>query len=162
MKKVRAILILLVWCILMSGTYLTIYGNGFCTVSKELKVGDELYIPKGYKNELDKMKLTEIAPMPYFTSPFITVEKDSIGNQYAVIFREDGKVDEVILPETYENIVVIYEAKGFKVEKYAQEFSNLHLFEINGKLYWNYSSKGEDVFLDLYGKEEYPLKQDNY
>ena len=148
MIKVKTILILLYSCLLLSGC------------AKDASVGNELYIPSGYKNELEMMKMTEIAPMRYFKSPFITVAKDYVGNQFAVIFREDGKVDKVILPETYENIVGIYETKGCKIEKYSQGFSNLHLFESNGELYWNFTDGEKDIYLNLQGKEEDPFRKE--
>lgn len=145
MIKVKTLLIFLSLCLLISAC------------SKKVVPGDALYIPTEYKDKLDTMKMTEIAPMPYYKSPFITIAKDSEGNQYAVIFRENEKVEKVILPKTYEDIVAVFESKGCKIEKYAQGFSNLHLFEINSKLYWNFSDGEKNIGLNLQGEEEDPF-----
>ncbi len=144
MKKLKALIILLCFCLLISGC------------SEDIVV-DKLYIPEGYKDKLETMKMTEIAPMPYFKSPFITITKDFEGKQYAVIFRENEEIEKVILPKTYESIVDIFETKGCKIEKYAQEFSNLQMFENNNKLYWYFSDEEKEIHLNLQGEEEDPF-----
>lgn len=145
MIKVKTLLIFFCLCILIS------------SCSNKVVPGDALYIPKEYKDKLETMKMTEIAPMPYFKSPFITIAKDSERNQYAVVFRENEEVGKVTLPKTYEDIVAVFESKSCKVEKYDLGFSNLHLLEINSKLYWNFSDGEKNIYLNLQGAEEDPF-----
>src|SRR5690242_2541855 len=58
----------------------------------EVVAGDTLYIPEGYTAKLSSLKLTEVAPLPYFSRPFICVAKDAEGQQFAVVFHAADEV----------------------------------------------------------------------
>jgi hypothetical protein len=114
--------------------------------------GDKLYITEGYKQQLSAMNLTEVAALPYFTQPFICIAKNAEGQQYAVVFRTSEKPAAVKLPMTYEEIILRVESEGFQVESGTVSFGNLHLFEINKNLVWNFDDGTGKVYLDLEGK----------
>jgi hypothetical protein len=105
---------------------------------------------------LKAKNLTEIVPMPYFKSPFISIAKNTIGDQFAVIFRDSGQTEVVKLPVKYEEIVKIIELKGFNIYSSTSSLKNLHLFEINNKLVWNYE-EDKKIYLDLDGNEINPF-----
>lgn len=96
-------------------------------------------------------KLIEIAALPYFRSPFISIAKNNREEQFAVIFRDTGDIEVVSLPVHFEEIIKMIELKGFKIT-----VSNIHLFEIHNRLIWNY----EKIYLDLYGNEIDPFKKE--
>jgi hypothetical protein len=114
--------------------------------------GDKLYITEGYKQQLSAMNLTEVAALPYFTQPFICIAKNAKEQQLAVIFRNSEKPAVVKLPLTYEEIIHRVESEGFQVKSGTDSFGNLHLFEINKNLVWNFGDGTGKVYLDLEGK----------
>ncbi|QYR22625.1 hypothetical protein KZ483_06600 [Paenibacillus sp. sptzw28] len=147
MSIIKGTLLVLAMCITLIGC------GGGETIDKQGSTsdvtGDKLYIPEGYKNELGKRGLTEVIAKPYFQSPFITIAKDKKDNQVAVIFRDDGKTDQVELPLKYEQIVSLLKEK-YPNKELLQE--NIHIFDINGQLYWNYAPE-EHMYLNLMGEE---------
>jgi hypothetical protein len=119
--------------------------------------GDKLYVPKEYKQILKTKNLTEIVALPYFKSPFISIAKNTTGDQFAVIFRDSGQTEVAKLPIKYEGIVKTIESKGFNINSSTSSLKNLHLFEINKKLVWNYEEGSMKIYLDLDGKEVNPF-----
>ncbi|WP_156410971.1 hypothetical protein [Paenibacillus sp. Soil787] len=110
--------------------------------------GDKIYIEEGYQQQLIRLKLTEVAALPYFTKPFICVAKDEIGAQYAVVFRSAEKVDTTKLPVSYESILARVKEEGHRdIMK-----ENLHLFEINNELVWSFSDGIGTMYMDLKGE----------
>lgn len=121
----------------------------------EVMAEDKLYITEGYTTKLSSMKLTEVASLPYFTKPFICVAKDESGQQFAVLFHSIDKVETVKLPITYENIIKRIESEGFKVKLETNNpFQNLHLFQINNTLFWNFNDGTGKLYLNLKGEIE--------
>ncbi|OCT13353.1 hypothetical protein A8709_03630 [Paenibacillus pectinilyticus] len=114
--------------------------------------GDKLYIPEGYTKQLSSLKLTEVAPLPYFSKPFICVAKDAAGQQFAVVFQSVEKVETVKLPITYENILKRIVSEGFEIKVGTPSEQNLHMFEINNKLFWNFADGKGNIFLTLQGE----------
>ena len=133
----------------------------FCTTclgcGKEAITGNSFFIPKGYEQILKAKGLSEIAAMPYFKSPFITIAKNNNEDQFAVIIRDTGETEVVKLPVKIEGILKILELKGFKITASNIYFKNLHLFEINKRLVWNYEEDAK-IYLDLESKEIDPFK----
>jgi hypothetical protein len=125
----------------------------------EVAVGNKLYIPEGYNNKLNEMGFVEVVPMPYFHEPFITVAKDVNENQYAIIFRENGNVEKEKLPVHYEDIANKLIVKGCDLTSFPEAKNNLHLFEINQKLFWNFEDGNSKIFLDAYGNEDDPFSR---
>ncbi len=127
-----------------------------CDQSHENLAGDALYVPDGYQSEISALGLRVIAAKPYYRSPFIAIVEDSEGQQSAMIFRDQEKPELIALPKTYEEIV---EELGHNEKPLTQiSKENIHLLEINGKLYWNYeSSERGSVYLNLEGIEQSPF-----
>jgi hypothetical protein len=120
----------------------------------EVMAGDKLYITEGYTTKLSSMKLTEVVSLPYFTKPIICVAKDENGQQFAVLFHSIDEVESVKLPITYENIIKRIESEGFKVKLGTSSFQNIHLFQINNTLYWNFNDGTGKLYLSLNGEVE--------
>lgn len=148
MRKLGVIIIF----ILMAGLLMGCNVMKNSLTEQESVTGDQLYIADHYKEKLAAMKLKEVAAMPYFHSPFIVVAADEAGKQSAVIFSEDGSQKAVPLPVTYEQIVSLVEQRGFDVTTDANRW-NLHLFEINKKLYWEFEDGQGKLILDANGQE---------
>ncbi|WP_336786386.1 hypothetical protein [Paenibacillus sp. MMO-177] len=130
-----------------------------CSSNHDVAIGDKLFIPDGYAEKLQELNLAEVAPLPYFSSPFITVAEDKSGQQYAVIFDRSGEVRQEKLPVVYEEIIDSLQRKGYKINQASNEM-NLHLFEINHNLYWSYSDGEASVYLDGKGNETDPFKKE--
>ncbi|REE69667.1 hypothetical protein A8990_13265 [Paenibacillus taihuensis] len=146
--------------ILMAGLLLGCNAKSHNITEQESVTGDRLYIVDHYKEKLAAMKLKEVAAMPYFHSPFIVVAADEAGQQFAIIFREDGTKKAIPLPVTYEQIVDLVEQRGFDLSTVGSSW-NLHLFEINQKLYWVFGDGQGQLVLDLNGHEVAdPFQQD--
>lgn len=126
--------------------------------SNDIKIGNKLYIPDGYESKLESLKLTEVAALPYFSSPFITVAKDKDGKQYAVLYYNSGEVRQEELPVKYEEMISLLDNKGYKIKEQGN-VQNLHLFEINKKLIWNYGDGENKIYLDLKGDEINPFQK---
>jgi hypothetical protein len=142
-----------VFIFIIVGCVLVIAGCGKTVFTDHQAVaGDKLYIPQGYTKQLSKMKLSEIASFPYFHEPFICVTIDKNDQQYAVIFHSADKFDTVKLPVTYENIINQIELKGFKIKVGKTSLQNLHLFEINNSLFWNFDDGAGKVWFTLKGE----------
>jgi hypothetical protein len=118
--------------------------------------GNRLFIPVGYEKILKEKELTEIAAMPYFQSPFITIAQNKSHDQYAVIIKDTGETKVTKLPVKLEGILKALESKGFKITASNVYFKNLHLFEINDKFVWNYE-EDTTIYLDLEGNEVNPF-----
>ncbi|GMK42928.1 hypothetical protein PghCCS26_00550 [Paenibacillus glycanilyticus] len=130
-----------------------------CSSNKGDVAGDELYILEGYEEKLKALDLTEVAALPYFSSPFITVAEDQSGQQYAVLFDKSGEVRQERLSLEYEEIIDSLQRKGYKIDQ-APNKLNLHLFEINHNLYWSYGDGEASVYLDGKGNEADPFKKE--
>ncbi|TJY43474.1 hypothetical protein E5161_06225 [Cohnella pontilimi] len=74
-----------------------------------------LLTPSGYKTILKEKDLAEVAPMPYFKSPFITIAKNKSNDQFAVIIRDTGETKITPLPLKLEDIVEILKSKNYKI-----------------------------------------------
>lgn len=122
--------------------------------------GDKLYIADGYMGKLAEMGLTEVAAMPYFHSPFITIAKNDSRKECAIIFYEDGKVDKRELPVTYEEIINIFEHRSYPITKSILT-ENVHLFVINGDLFWCLTGDNNSVYLNVLGHEADPFSKPN-
>lgn len=134
-------------------------GGGNLSASPSAVAGDKLYVPEGYQAQLAQMHLTEIAALPYFTKPFITVAHDDTNQQWAVLFQSSTEARKVKLPKTYEEIQKTVEKQGFIVN--ATTVSNLHLFEHDKRLFWAFTDGTGTLYLDLDGKKTDPFeKQD--
>ncbi|ACT02575.1 hypothetical protein [Paenibacillus sp. JDR-2] len=145
-----------IWTVLIMFAVISIAG---CSSNKGDIAGDELYIPEGYAEKLKAQDLTEVAALPYFSSPFITVAEDRSGQQYAVLFDRSGEIRQERLPVKYEVIIELLKSKGYKSDQMSNE-RNLHLFEINHNLYWSYSDGEASVYLDGKGNETDPFKKE--
>ncbi|KRE47395.1 hypothetical protein [Paenibacillus sp. Soil522] len=98
MKHYFILISVVVLCFIVTG-----FGaNNEPNHSKEPSAGNKLYIHEGYQEQLTKMELKELQPFPYFSKPFITVAKDDQGVQFAVIYRDNNKVDVEKLPVNLE------------------------------------------------------------
>jgi hypothetical protein len=128
-----------------------LFGCELSSQQNEAVAGDELYVPEGYTMKLSSLKLTEVAPLPYFTKPFICVAKDADGQQFAVVFHSTDKVETVKLPISYENIINQIGSEGFEIKVGTTSVQNLHLFEINNILFWNFEDGTGKVYLTLKG-----------
>jgi hypothetical protein len=138
-------ILLLIMCLTFIGCEDSVQQNNAMT-------GDKLYIPDGYKTQLFTLNLIEVAPLPYFTKPFICVTKDANGQQFGVVFHSTDKVDIVRLPISYEEIIKRVESKGFIVNVSTSSFNNLHMFEINNDLFWNFEDGLGEVWLNINGE----------
>ncbi|WP_201001538.1 hypothetical protein [Paenibacillus glycanilyticus] len=145
-----------IWTILIMVAIISLAG---CSFNKADVAGDELYIPEGYEEKLKALDLTEVAALPYFSSPFITVAEDQSGQQYAVLFDKSGEVRQERLSLKYDEIIDSLQRKGYKIDQ-APNKLNLHLFEINHNLYWSYSDGEASVYLDGKGNEADPFKKE--
>jgi hypothetical protein len=132
--------------------------SGGQTPNADAVAVDPLFIPVGYKKILKEKELTEIAAMPYFKSPFITIAENKSHDQFAVIINETGETKVTKLPIKLEDILKVLESKGFKISVSNVYFKNLHLFEINNKLVWNYE-EDKTIYLDLDGNEINPFER---
>ncbi|MBP1967540.1 hypothetical protein [Paenibacillus aceris] len=146
MRRVTLQLILLT---LMS---LTLFGCEGSPQQKDAVSGDKLYIPEGYKTQLTSLKLTEAVSLPYFTKPFICVAKDQEQQQFAVVFYTESKIKTVKLLISYEEVIKRIESKGFNIKIGTTSLQNLHLFEINNELYWNFEDGTGKIYLNLQGE----------
>ncbi|AZN41143.1 putative periplasmic lipoprotein [Paenibacillus albus] len=156
MKKLAAVLIFFVMAGLLAGCAT----NPNRITEQNAIAGDQLYIADHYKEKLAAMKLVEVAAMPYFHSPFIVVVADGAGQQSAVIFRDDATTTKVPLPVAYEQITRMVQQRGFDLSTEASRW-NLHLFEINGKLYWEIGDGQGELVMDIEGHEAAdPFEQD--
>jgi hypothetical protein len=90
--------------------------------------------------------------LPYFTKPFICVAKDQDQQQFAVVFHSDDKVRSVKLPITYEDVIKRIESQGFNIKIGTTSVQNLHLFEINNDLFWNFEDGTGRIHLNLKGE----------
>lgn len=127
-----------------------------CNSSHETVARDALYVPDDYQSEISALGLRVIVAQPYYRSPFIAIVEDSAGKQSAIIFCDQQQPELIALPKTYEEIV----EKLGESEKPLTETQkeNLHLLEIDGKLYWNYeSNKNGSLYLNLEGIEQSPF-----
>jgi hypothetical protein len=93
--KKKSMIMIKMWTVLIM---FAVIGLAGCSSNKGDAAGDELYIPEGYLQQLQVLELTEVAALPYFTSPFITVAEDRSGEQYAVLFDKSGEVRQEKLP----------------------------------------------------------------
>ncbi|SEO98047.1 hypothetical protein [Paenibacillus sp. OV219] len=148
MNKIVVVLLFIV----MAGSLVGCAINQKSINDQEPVAGDQLYIAAHYKEKLAAMKLAEVAAMPYFHSPFIVVAEDEAGRQSAVIFHDDETTKSVQLPVTYESITRMVQQRGFDLSSEASRW-NLHLFEINHKLYWEFEDGQEKLILDTAGQE---------
>lgn len=138
--------------ILLFTMCLTLIGCENSVQQNNAVIGNKLYIPEGYDTQLSSLKLTEVAQLPYFTKPFISVAKDEDGQQFAVLFHSSDKVDSVKLPVSYEETIKRIELKGFKIKVGTASVQNLHMFEINNNLFWNSEDGTGKVYLTLKGE----------
>lgn len=145
--------------ILLLTMYLTFVGCGNGVIpnnpetSPSAVAEDKLYIPENYKTQLESLKLTEVISLPYFHEPFICIAKDASGQQFAIVFHSLESEKMVKLPISYEKIINVIESNGFKVEiNTSSSFQNIRMFEINKKLFWNYSDGTGKIFLNLNGE----------
>jgi|GEM_PF-675136 len=132
------------------------HNNSSSEGNEEVTV-NHLFIPENYQQILEEKQLTEIAAMPYFKSPFITVASNDDGEQFAVLIRDTGEVELTPLPRSLEEIVLILEEKDVAFAETKVQLENLSLLEINNQLVWT-SHVGE-VFLDLEGNEVDPFSR---
>jgi hypothetical protein len=122
-----------------------------------------LNVYEGYLDKLAEMGLEEVMALPYYLGPFITIAKDTDGQEYAVVFRKNGQVEKKALPVSFEEVTKILEQKGVKKEvtssfmKNKHGFKNIYMLEINGDLFWFYGDGKLDFYLNLLGKETYPF-----
>jgi len=117
---------------------------------------DHFFIPENYLKILEEKQLTEIAAMPYFKSPFITIASNDDGEQFAVLIRDTGEVELTQLPLSLEDIIPVVEAEGFAVTETEASLQNLSLLEINNQLVWTYVG---EIYLDLEGNEVDPFSR---
>jgi hypothetical protein len=136
--------------------YIIIFSICFLSGCSGNATGNKLYIYTGYVEKLAQMGLEEVISLPSFHSPFITVAKDSEGKQYAVIFQENGQIDKKELNLSYDQIVNILQQKGLNKDD-PNFINNLHLYVLNGKLYWNFTDSHKNIYLNTSGKEENPF-----
>lgn len=125
-----------------------------CKQQNDARAGDKLYIPEGYSSQLASLNLTEVAALPYFSKPFICVARDNNGQQFAVVFHSSDKVKTVKLPVTYENIIKRIASEGFEIDVETTSVQNLHLFEINNRLFWNFTDGSGEIYMTLNGEVE--------
>lgn len=127
------------------------------TEQKPPVAGNKLYIPQGYEEQLTALNLTEVVSLPYFSKPFICIAKDTVGQQYAVIFYSSDSAKTVKLPVLYEEILKKIESQGFNVKNGTVYAKNLHLFEIDKSLFWNFEDGTGKIYLTLNGEVTDPF-----
>ncbi|MEX2461969.1 MAG: hypothetical protein WD469_11885 [Paenibacillaceae bacterium] len=138
--------------ILLLTISVALFGCERSSQQNDAVAGDKLYVPEGYTMKLSSLKLTEVAPLPYFTKPFICVAKDADGQQFAVVFHSTDKVETVKLPIPYENTIKQIGSEGYIIKVGTTSVQNLHLFEINNNLFWNFDDGTGKVYLTLKGE----------
>lgn len=126
-------------------------------VPEQEQPGNKFFNPQGYEKQLNALNLTEVVSFPYFSKPFICVAKDGGGQQYAVIFHSSDSINTVKLPVSYEDILKRVESHGFNVEIGTTNAENLHLFEINNNLFWNFEDGTGKIYLNLNGEVTNPF-----
>jgi len=131
------------------------HNNSSSEGNEEVTV-NHLFIPENYQQILEEKQLTEIAAMPYFKSPFITVASNDDGELFAVLIRDTGEVELTPLPLSLEDIIPVVEAEGFAVTESEASLQNLSLLEINNQLVWTYVG---EIYLDLEGNEVDPFSR---